>query len=180
MKTAGSETKNRIFFTVIFVLGFIVSASVMPYVPGGIFAGHGRVTADLLFALSIVCGIIYDDRKTVSILALVFGIVSDIFITPPIHISPVLFLLGAYYSSKTVNVFTHTGAVTAAIASIPFFFLRAVTGCIFIMSENSSIGLVKILKLAVLPEFACNVVTVFFAYIIVNFLYKRFKRRFYI
>ena len=179
MKIAGSENKNRIFFTVIFVIGFIVSASVMPYVPGAVFIGHGRVTADLLFALSIVCGIIYDDRKAISIIALVFGILSDIFLTPPIHISPVLFLLGAYYSSKTVSVFTHTGAVTAAIASIPFFLLRAVTGCIFIMSENSNIGLAKILKLAVLPEFACNVVTVFFAYIVVNFLYKWFKRRFF-
>lgn len=180
MKTSGSDTKNNIFFSIIFVLGFFLSAAVMPYTPGLGFGAGSKATADLLFALSIVCGIIYDNRKAVSIMALVAGIVSDMFLTPPMHLSPILFLLGAYFSSKTVSAFTRTNALTAAVASIPFFLARAVTGCIFLMAANNRTKLGEVLRLTVLPEFICNVVAVLIAYLVVAFLYKRFKRRFYV
>ncbi len=180
VKTNSSDTKNNIFFSVIFVLGFFFSAAIMPYTPGIGFGAHSKATADLLFALSIVCGILCDNRKAVSIMALVAGIVSDMFLTPPTHLSPVLFLLGAYFSSKTVATFTRTNALTAAVSSIPFFLARAVTGCIFLMAANNETKFGEVLRLTVLPELVCNVIAVFLAYIVVAFLYKRFKRRFYV
>lgn len=180
MKISGSDTKNNIFFSAIFVIGFFLSAAVMPYTPGVGFGADSKVTADLLFALSIVCGIIYDDRKAVSIMALVAGIVSDIFLTPPMHLSPVLFLLGAYFSSKAVATFTRTNAFTCAIASIPFFLARAVAGCIFIMAGNSQTRLGEVLSITVIPELVCNVIVTLVSYFVVDFLYKRFKRKFFV
>ena len=180
MKLSGSDTKNNIFFAVIFALGFLLSAAFMPYVQGIGFGANSMVKADLLFALSIVCGIIYENRKAVSIMALVAGVVSDIFLTPPMHLSPVLFLLGAYFASETVSVFPRVNALTAAVSSVPFFLARAVTGCVFLMSANSETKFGDILKLSILPEFVCNILCVFIVYVILAFLYKRFKRKFYI
>lgn len=180
MKISGSDTKNNIFFSVIFLIGFLLSASFMPYVSGVGFGAYSKITADLLFAISIVSGILYDNRKAVSIMALVAGVFSDIFLTPPVHLSPVLFLLGAYFATKAVSVFTRVNAFTVAVSSIPFFLARAVTGCVFLMSGNTETKFGDILKLTIFPEFVCNILCVFFVYLIVGFIYKRFKRRFYI
>lgn len=167
MKLNGSDFKNRIFFIAVFLITFLLCGAFSP-------------RADLLFAVSIVCGIISDDRKGTAIIALVSGTLCDMLITRPQNLSPLLFFLGAYYAKKTVSAFTSTNAVAAAAASAPFFFLRAVTECVYILSETSGVSVGSILKAAVLPEFAFNVTAAFFAYIIVGFLHKRFKRRFFV
>ena len=180
MKIGGSDTKNNIFFSVIFLIGFLLSASFMPYVSGLGFNAYSWITADLLFSISIASGILYDNKKAVSIMALVAGVFSDIFLTPPVHLSPVLFLLGAYFATKAVGVFTHVNAFTVSAGSVPFFVLRAVTGCVFLMSGNTETKFGEILKLTIFPEFLCNILCTFFVYLIGGFIYKRFKRRFYI
>lgn len=179
MKLSGSDKANKIFFSAILVLGFLISAAVLPYTPKTMIP-RVEVKADLLFAMCIVCGIIYDNRKAVSVMALVTGVMCDIFITPPSHLSPILFLLGAYYSSKTVAAFTRTNAFTAGFAAIPFFLLRAITGIVFLLSGNDALTFGKALKLVILPEFAVNVITVIVVYFIIDILYKFFKKRFYI
>ena len=160
-------------------MGFLISAAVLPYTPETMIPGV-NVKADLLFAICIVCGIIYDNRKAVSVMALITGVLCDIFITPPSHLSPILFLLGAYYSSKTVSVFTRTNAFTSALASIPFFLLRAVTGIVFLLSGNDALTFGNAFKLVIFPEFTINVITVLIVYFILDILYKFFKKKFYI
>lgn len=179
VRISGSETKSKVFFCLMFVLFFFITASVMPYVSESFAARQISATPDLLFALSIVCGIVYENRKAASVIALIAGVLSDIFITPPTHMSPLLYFLAAYFAVKTVGVFTSVNAATAAVASIPFFLARAVIGTVYILSEESNATLGVILKTTVLPELAFNVVAVFFTYIVVSFLYKRFRRRFY-
>lgn len=179
MRISGSEAKSKIFFSSMFVLFFFIAASVMPYVSESFHSRQISATPDLLFALSIVCGIVYENRKAASVIALVAGVICDIFMTPPIHFSPLMFFLGAYFASKTIGVFTAENASTAAVASIPFFLARTVISTLYILSEDKDAHLAEILKTTALPELALNVVSVFFIYVIVNFLYKRFKRRFY-
>lgn len=177
MKTGKTDIVNKIFFSAVFVLVFFASCVFVP----GIRIGNDSVKpvcADLLFALSIVSGILYENRKAVSVIALVFGVVSDIFLTPPMHFSPVLFFFAAYYASKTISVFTRQNAATAAVASVPFFLIRSVAGCVYVMSENDGVKLSYVIKSVTLPELAFNVTAVFLTYVIVSFVYKRIKRRF--
>lgn len=178
MKAGKADLFNKIFFCAVFVVVFIISCV---FVPGIRTSGSRNVIcADLLFALSIVTGIIYENRRAASVVALAFGIVSDIFLTPPIHLSPLLFFFAAYYSAKTVRVFTRENAVTAAISAIPFFLARSVVGCVYILSVNDGVKFGYVIKNVTLPELAFNVTSVFFTYFVINFVYKRIKRRFFI
>lgn len=167
MKVKGSDVKNRIFFVSVLTAAFLAEGA---FAPG----------ANLIFAASIVCGILSDDRKFVSAAALIAGAASDVLITPPSNISPILFFLGAYCASKTVGAFTSVNAASSAAASVPFFALKAAVKTIWLLSETDGVSAGTILKMSVLPEFAFNVTAVFFMYIAISFLYKRFKRRFYI
>jgi cell shape-determining protein MreD len=150
------------------------------FVPGIRAGGRYAVCADLLFAMSVVCGIIYENRRAASVIAFVFGIISDVFLTPPMHLSPILFFFSAYYAAKSVGVFTRINATTAAVSSIPFFLIRSVVGCVYTVSKNDGTSLGFVLKNTVLPELAFNVTAVFFTYFAVSFLYKWAKRRFFI
>lgn len=178
MNTGKSDIINKIFFAVMFVIMFFVSCV---FVPGIRLNGTKTlVCADLLFALSIVTGVLYGNRRAASVTALIFGVVSDVFLTPPIHLSPILFFFSAYYAFKTVSVFTRVNAATVAVSSIPFFLIRSVIGCIYTVSKNEELKLGYVIKQISLPELAFNVTAVFFVYIVVSFIYKRIKRRFYI
>ncbi len=178
MNTGHSDIKNKVFFSVLFGIVFFISCVFSPSF--GIGGEKNPVSADLLFALSIVVGILYENRKAASVIALVAGVMSDVFLTPPMHISPLLFFVGAYYASKAVALFTRTNAITVAVASIPFFLARSVVSCIYIMSENKGVNLSRVIGTITLPELAVNVVAVFFSFIAVSFIYKKAKRRFFI
>lgn len=180
VKISGSEIKSKVFFSVLYVLFFFVGAVFMPYAAEGFQGRNIAAAPDVLFALSIVMGVIYENRKAASVIALAAGVLSDIFITPPIHLSPLLFFLGAYFASKTAGVFSSIRAVTVSVSSIPFFLARGIICTVFVMSADKKAAFGSVLRTTVLPELAFNVVMVFFVYIIVSFLYKRFKRRFYI
>lgn len=177
MKHGKNDIINKIFFTLVFVIVFFARSVFLPF-PG--LNNTGAVYADLLFALSIVTGILYDNSRSASVIALIFGVISDVFITPPMHLSPLLFFFAAYFAPKVVSVFTSVNAATSAVASIPFFLIRAVIGCVYIISENQEAGFTYVIKNIILPELAFNVTAVFIIYIIVGFVYKKVKRRFYI
>lgn len=178
MRLSDSHVKKNVFFTVLFVLAFLLSASVLPYATVPLGENKGDIGFDLLFALSIVTGMVYENRRAAAIIALVFGALSDFFITPPIHLSPLLFLLGAYFGARALGVFFSANAATAAVASIPFFLLRSLVGGVYLSSHATGAGLSEIIRTVLLPELCCNVAAVFVTYLIVNFLYKIFKRRF--
>jgi cell shape-determining protein MreD len=179
VKTTDSTKKTRLFFAIVYLIVFFVNASIIAYI-GVNSQGNNTIVPDLLLALSAVCGIICPDIKGISVIALVFGTVSDVFITPPAHLSPLLFFIAAYFAKKTVNIFARTNALTAAVAAVPFFLIRAFVGSIYVMSEYRESALSAVLKNTILPEFAINVLSTVVLYIIINFMYKRFKRRFYL
>lgn len=178
MKVQNNDIINKIFFTIVFILVFFISCVFTSGIPGendGI-----SVCADLLLAASIVTGILYENRKAASVIALVFGVVSDVLLTPPVHLSPLMFFVAAYFAQKVAGVFTSVNVATAAVASIPFFLARAVVGCVYVISENEEAKLSYIIKNITLPELAFNVTAVFILYIVIGFTYNRVKRRFYI
>ncbi len=180
LTTDKNNRKTRIFFGVLFFVCFFFEASLAPFIGVSFDGGKTHITGDLLFALSIACGMLCDDRRFIGIIALVFGAMSDFFLTPASHLSPILFFLAAYFGAYTIGVFTSQNAATAAVASLPFFLLRLVSGAIYLLSIPDSGGLSALLQSILLPELVCNVVAAFCMYLVVGFLYKRFKRRFYL
>lgn len=172
MRVMSRRGKERIFFGVLFLLGFLISASIWPYAGVSFDKGQTHVTSDLMYALCIVSGMIAEDKKGVSLEALALGAFADFFVAPPIHLSPLLFFLAGYLARYTVGVFSGSNAGVAAVASIPFYLLRSITGGFYLLAadeESFSFAVKSIL----LPELACNVTTAFFVYLIVSFFYKR-------
>ena len=169
---SSARTGERLYFGVLFLLIFLLSASVFPYT-GYTDAEKVRTVPDVLLALSVVSGILSDDRKFIAGLALAFGALSDFFLTPPAHLSPILFFLAAYFSSVTVNAFTSVNPVTATAASLPFLLARSVTGGVALLSASGGKSFGYVVKKILLPELAVNVITVFAVYLIIGFLYKK-------
>lgn len=177
MKTGKHDVVNKVFFSLVFVFMFFISSVTTP---GINIHGGGSICADLLLATSIVTGVIYENRKAAGVIALVFGVVGDVFLNPPTSLSPLIYLLGAYYAPLIVGVFTGTNVLTVGIAAVPFLALKGVVGCIFASSYGNGVSIFRVIKNIALPELAFNIVAVAVIYVGVRFLYKHVKRRFYL
>ena len=173
---ASSRVRERVFFSVLFLLVFLASASIFPYT-GYTDKENIRTVPDVLLALCLVSGILDDDRHYISLLALIFGALSDFFLTPPTHLSPILFFLGAYFSSVTVNAFTSVNVLTATVASLPFWLARSVTGGLFLLSKAKGADFGYVVKKILVPELCVNVLATFLVYLAVSFVYKKWIRR---
>lgn len=180
MQRKESNLKSNVFFAVLFVIFFFFSASVLPFMVSDKESGKINAAFDILLALSITVGMVYENRKSAAVLALVFGILNDVFISPPVHLSPLVFMLGAYFSSKNLKVFTKANPLTATIAAVPFLLMRSATGVFYLMSDGAQAGLAQTIFKILLLEFVYNAAAVFVMYAVVKFLYKHFKRRFFI
>ena len=173
---SAAAVKERVFFGLLFLLVFLLSATVFPYT-GYTGKEAVRIVPDVLFALCFVSGIVCKDRRYAALLALVFGALSDFFLTPPTHLSPILFFLSAYFSSAAVGIFTSVNAVTATVSSLPFFLARSVTGGLFLLTENGNESFGTIVKSILLPELCVNVAVTFIVYLLVGLIARKWIYR---
>ena len=169
---SSANLRERLFFAAVFLLVFLLSATVFPYT-GYTDRENIRTVPDVLFALCIVSGIVCRDRRYASLLALIFGALSDFFLTPPTHLSPILFFLGAYFSSVAVGVFTSVNVISATVASLPFFLARSVTGGIFLLSAGGDEGFGTMIGKLLFPELCLNVAATFVVYLLVAFICQK-------
>ncbi len=182
MKPMKKENTGRavlIFFIVMFALFFFIEAAFMPIFFFDEAKDTYRIVPDLLLSLSIVCGMLYPEKGVV-ITALVCGTLCDVFLMPPMHLSPLLFFLGAYFASRLASFFVRKNALTALAVSLPFFLLRAVSGGLFLLAQHKEETFGHLFTHLLLPEFAVNALSAFVTYLVVSWLFKRFKKSFYI
>lgn len=176
MKIRRTEKVVRLFFLLLFLVVFLLSAAFLPQAAFDASSGGFRVVPDVLFALCVACGLLYD-RRFIGVTALVTGFLADIFLTPPVHLSPLLFFLGAYFAPALFEAFSAKNAFTAALTSLPFFLLRAFVGGVYLVSRHPEASLGEIVPRILVPEFLENALAVLVLYAVVGFLLKRLKRR---
>ena len=83
----------------------------------------------------------------------------------------------------TDSVFLQTDGCLFAVECLtcPFLWGRqAATGVFYLMSDGAQAGLAQTIFKILLLEFVYNAAAVFVMYAVVKFLYKHFKRRFFI
>ena len=114
------------------------------------------------------------DKKTACIYALIFGTLTDLFVMPPFHFSPVIYLVTCYFAVRLSFVFAKMSAATTAVISIPFLLLRSFVGMFYLLySYKAPLG--KIISKCIAPEFFVNLASVIVTYY-VCILIMRFLR----
>lgn len=167
----GANTKGMtVLFSVSYTVLFLVSSALlfgMKETPLGI-------KPDILLAMAVVCPL-FCSNKTSAVLALVFGMLTDLSVTPAVHFSPVLFVLCAFFAPKLASVFSKNGAAQAAVCAIPFVLLRSVTGLFNLLSVYENAKFVQIMTKCIVPEFFCNLAAVIVVHFVMNLLVKKFR-----
>ncbi len=174
MNDKAENKKKVILFGVLFTLFFLISAAVTSELNN---VGM-RVVPDISLALCVVSTLMLD-KKTACVYALVFGTLMDLFVMPPFHFSPVIYLVTCYFAEKLSFVFSKMSAATTAVISIPFLLLRSVVGTFYLLySYKAPLG--KIISKCIAPEFFVNLASVIVTYyvciMIMRFLRIRKQR----
>ncbi len=170
MNKSKSDKGTIVLFSVCYVLLFLISSALV----FGLEDTPFGIKPDLLLAMAVVCPL-FCDRNTSIVLALVFGLLTDLSVTPPVHFSPIVFLLCAFLVPKISSVFSKNSGAEAAVSGLAFVFLRAVTGAFYLLSTYKEAKFGDIVTMCILPEFFCNIAAVIIVYYIMSALVRLFR-----
>jgi len=147
-ENSGFMQENTVFLIVFSVICFLVSSSVIPFL-------GSSVKPDILLCLCCVLPK-FSESKTNCIFALSLGFLSDLFINTPWHFSPVIYLISVVFVPHLYGYFKRIGTVTAAVCSLPFLALKAVSGAAVLIFESGHKGVFSALTGMFLPELTVN------------------------
>lgn len=170
IKSKENSKKLYVFLIVSSVVLFLAASSVLPF----LFGAKGMNTPDVL--LCFVCTLpFFTDRKKGSIFAVALGFLADLFITPPVSLSPVVFLLCVLIVPLSARLFSRTGTLVIAICTLPCIILRAVTGIAMTLIVVDGANFAKAVSdyslMSVVVNFACAICVAF----VMRFVSKRLK-----
>ncbi len=141
-------TSDILFFAAVSAICFLLSSSVLPFLTTGI-------KPDLLLCL---CCLLpkFLPTKSCCIFAVTLGYLSDLFINPPYHLSPVLFLCAVIITPLFYSGFKRVGTVTASVCALVGLafagVVRAATGLLL----DGTQGLYAIIVNTVFAELMVN------------------------
>ena len=175
-----SGKRDSIFFTLVFVLFYILTVSAVPFMGikfdflsfGGLLH-QSTVKPDLMFALVLCTAILSSGRRAV-ILGIIFGFIVDITCSVPV-LSPLCYCLCGLYAYNFSVGFAGRGAVNAMLVGVPMLLMRALVSTFYLLGTWHNIGFFGILFGAVLPEYIYNILAVGVVYLIVKLLMRLFR-----
>lgn len=170
MKVQKSDNGKIVLFSVVYILLFLVSSAAIFGLEGTFLS----IKPDILLAMAVVCPL-FCDRNVSVVLALVFGTLTDLSVTPPFHFSPVFFVLCAFLVPRIAVVFSKNGGAEAAVCGLAFVFLRAVTGTLYLLSAYENLQFSEVFKKCILPEMLCNIAAIIIVYYIMSALIRVFR-----
>ena len=172
--------KALLFYTALFLLLFLVECCFAPYlaVRFSFLTLNGRfpqlpIRPDLMLCMTLVAGILFEPRPA-AVLGLVFGFLSDVTVGNPYLFSPAVFAVCGFLVRYPMRIFTRKNALTAALASIPFLAIRALTTAFFLIATNGGTPILDLVVGGVLPEFLCHVVAVVITFLLADLLRRPF------
>ncbi len=170
MNKPKSDKGTIILFSVSYAVLFLISSALL----FGLEGMHLGIKPDLLLAMAVICPL-FCDRKTSIVLALVFGALTDLSVTHPVHFSPVLFLLCAFFVPKISSIFSKNGGAESAVSGLAFVFLRSLTGVFYLLSAYEEAKFIDIIRMCILPEFFCNIAAIIVVYYVMSALVRMFR-----
>ncbi len=172
MYTKNEKYAPVILFSVLYGVFFLLSAVNVPGV-----GKYDRLHCDILLCLSCIAPL-YCSQKSTAVLTLIFGFLTDISVTHPSHLSPVLFLLCAVCVPRLISGFSRINAAVIAVCSLPLLLCRSFTGLVYLMNKYSGVGFFELVKGTVLPELVLNFSGVVIVYFVVRAFARFFRIRF--
>ena len=164
------EKPTHIFLAISALVCFLVSSSVLPFLS----SVKSHPSPDIL--LCFVCLLpFFTDTKTSAIFAVSLGFLSDLFITAPLCLSPIVYLAAVYISARCHTYFASTGSLSLAISALPSIVLKLVVNSVGVLLtvEGSNISGMSFWGgvLSVIITFASAIVLAF----VLRFIYKKLK-----
>lgn len=166
-----NKQKNgmTVLFGIIYLLFFLLSAVNLTGRDG-----IANIKPDILLSLACVCPV-FCTKKASAVYALLFGFLTDISVTPPAHLSPLVFLLAAYLMPKLSSGFSRTSVAVCAVCSCPVLLIRAVTGLVYLLRSYAGSKITELVKFTLAPELAVNFAAVIVTYFICVGLVRLFR-----
>lgn len=117
------STSKHVFLVCTAFVCFLIASSVLPFVSDA----KGLPTPDIL--LCFVCILpAFTDIKKAGVYALALGFLSDLFVTLPLNLSPVVYLACVYIAAKCHTYFARVGSLALAISTLPCIVLKLAAG----------------------------------------------------
>lgn len=155
-----NDTGAYVFASVMGLITFLLSASVMPFLAGA----KNLPAPDLMLALVCALSVLLPVRHA-CIFAVIFGFVADIFIYAPTAFSPIVYLAAVLIVPNLLRFFTRHGTVIIAVCSVPAILLRCVVRMFATAAEFAEPSFLQIardsLVYTFLFTFACVIVICF-------------------
>lgn len=171
--------KENIFFTLVFLFFYIITASVVPYLglrmeflTFGNAVTSSTVNPDIIFAVVLATALLNSGRRAV-ILGIIFGFIVDVTTSVPLF-SPVCYCLCGHYAGVLSKSFSGRGVVNAVLVACPLLLARVLTSTFYLLGTWHSISFAEIIFGAVIPEYIYNLFCVLLIYPTVKFFMRLF------
>ena len=161
MNKGNSEKKLVVMFSILALVSFLLSSSVLPFTISR--EGFMRLP-DLLLILCCIMPL-FAGRVLCCIFALVCGFLQDLVISVPYNFSPVVYLVAVCVIPFFLGHFKTPGTLSGAVCALPCLALKTLVGVLVLTARYSDAGLGSVLMSVALPElvvnFACTIVMLF-------------------
>lgn len=176
-----TDTKTKVFYSVLFSLFFLIAAVIVPRLGitfsflsfGGSFA-VSKVTPDIMLALVVICSILSSNRLA-CVLGLIFGFLYDATVGIPYMFSPILYTLGGMFAPKFSESFAKRGISGVVVSSSVLYLAKAIITAFYHLATWREISLGSLIVGTLLSEFIYNMIAVLVLYPIVLFFAKLCK-----
>lgn len=175
-----NSRRDNIFFAVIFILFYILTASVVPnlgikfsFLSFGEAVTQSTVKPDIIFGLVLSTAILSSRRRAV-VLGIIFGFIVDITCFAPV-LSALVYCICGLYAYSLSQSFAGHGAVNAMLVALPLLLTKAIVTTFYLLATWHDISFSDIMLGAVLPEYIYNVLVTGIVYLVLKLLMKIFK-----
>lgn len=175
-----NSKRDNIFFTVVFILFYILTVCVVPnlgikmnFLSFGGLVTQSAVKPDIMFALVLSTAILSSRRRAV-VLGIIFGFIVDITCVAPMF-SPLVYCICGLYAYSAASSFAGHGAINAMIVSLALLLIKACVSTFYLLGTWYNISFTDIMLGAVIPEYIYNVIVCGIVYLVLKLLMKIFK-----
>lgn len=175
MLTFFKNKKKDIFFTVFFLITFVLSTKVMPQLAmqGARQLGI-TVKADLLLAAVISLGLL-QGKKYAAVYALAAGFIFDVFVGNPYAFSPVVYFLCGYFAEKAAAPFSRKTPLSVLLIAAMLLWIKALASFFYLMAISRDVSPAVLLTNGVVPEYLVNVISTALIFAVMRILMALFR-----
>ncbi len=181
MNRGETETRTKVFYSIIFTITFLFAAVIVPrmgitfsFLSFGGKISVSRVTPDILLSLVIICSMICSNRLA-CVLGLVFGFIYDVTAGTPYMFTPVIYTVSGIVAPKLSESFANKGIFGVLVSALEIFAARGVITAFYHLATWREVSLSTLVVGTVLPEILYNLIAAAVMFYITVFLARLFR-----